>query len=109
MRAMVEIVEEEATRSAGVPFSLVDFNGYHEFNKERMPEKGVAQYYFDPFHFTPRLGSQMMDLLMGPPGSLKATPPGSFGVLLNSSSIDVQIQAYREHRARFNEQRSRGE
>lgn len=109
MRAMVEIVEEEATHSAGVPFPLVDFNGYHEFNKERMPEKGVAQYFLDPFHFTPRLGSQMMDLLMGTPESLKTNPPGSFGVLLNSSSIDVQIQAYREHRARFIEQRSRGE
>jgi hypothetical protein len=99
MRAMVEIVEEEATHSAGVPFPLVDFNGYHEFNKERMPEKGVAQYYLDPFHFTPRLGSQMLDLLMGTPEPLKTNPPGSFGVLLNSSSIDVQIQAYRQHRA----------
>jgi len=109
MRTIVEIVEEEAARSGGTPFLLVDFNGYHEFNQERMPEKGVAQYYFDPFHFTPRLGSLMLDLLMGPPEPLSAMHPGSFGVLLNGKSVETQIQAYREHRARFIEQTSRGD
>ena len=106
MRTVVEIVENESSQSGEAAFLLVDFNGYHEFNQEQMPENGVAQYYFDPFHFTPRLGSQMMDFLMGSPEQLKTTSPGSFGFLLNSASIDVQIQTYRQQRAKFIDQRS---
>lgn len=101
IKTVVEIVKTEASCSGATPFTLVDFNGYHSFNREQMPERGVAQYYFDPFHFTPKLGSLMLDLLMGSPEPLKAAAPGSFGVWLNSDSIDAQIQAYRDQQAAF--------
>lgn len=109
IKAVVEIVDKEASQSGGAPFTLVDFNGYHSFNQEKMPDQGVAQYYFDPFHFTPKLGSLMMDLLMGSPEPLKAAAPGSFGVWLNRDSIDAQIQAYRQQRARFTTQTNNSE
>lgn len=109
MRTVVELVDEEASRSGRAAFLLADFNGYHEFNQERMPDKGVGQYYFDPFHFTPGLGSQMIALLMGPPGALKNASPGSFGFLLSSDSIEQQIEAYRLHRAKYQERRNQTE
>lgn len=109
MRTVVEQVENEAVRSGQAAFLLADFNGYHEFNQERMPDKGVGQHYFDPFHFTPRLGSQMLDLLMGPSEALKIASPGSFGVLLNSDTIDQQIEAYRLQRAKYQERKNRSE
>jgi hypothetical protein len=95
MRIVHDTVESEATRNRAEPFLLVDFNGHHGFNQEAIPESGLATYYSDPFHFTPLLGSHILELLLGDTTALASQPAGSFGVVLTRHMIDRQIDRHR--------------
>jgi hypothetical protein len=105
-REVVRVIEGEAAEKGGVPFVLADFSGYNEFTTERVPERGLADYYHEASHFNMRLGDKLLTLLLGPVEPLRQTQPGHFGVLVTSENLPLQLQAIRQDRAEF--RRTRG-
>jgi hypothetical protein len=105
-REVLQIVEDEAAASGAAPFLLADFSGYNEFTAERVPERGLADYYLEASHFNMRLGDKLLTLLLGPLEPLRQSKPGGFGVLLGSANLAAQLQAIRADRDHF--RRTRG-
>ena len=94
-RRITTIVEAEGRRSKASPFPLFDFGVYDELTTGTVPERGLAEFYFEASHFTKALGDHVLQRALSFPDDHSHIPPGGFGRLLRSESIGTHLEAIR--------------
>ena len=99
-RAVIRTNEDVAREVGGKPFPLWDFSGYNSFSEEAVSRSdGVRMQWFrDPLHYTPALGSIVLDRVME---RTSAPPEEGFGVRLNSRSIEGHLAQWRQAQLDF--------
>jgi hypothetical protein len=94
-RDVVRMVEEEAPGIA-----LWDFTGYWAPTAEEVPSEGDVttrmKYYFENSHYTPALGSLMLDRMYGGDKT-------EFGTRITTANIEAHIELIRKQRAAYAE------
>jgi hypothetical protein len=90
-----ELTTLTAQASASQKVALWDFGGYERQAQETVPEKGAGagdmQWFWDPVHYTTKLGDQIVARIFG------AAPDG-FGVRLTPANVDEQLVKVRQDR-----------
>jgi hypothetical protein len=105
-RALVSIVEDEATKEGVKPFPLWDFSGSTPLSMELVPppndKKTQMKWYFESSHFTTDLGDLVQDRVFEhkDPGR---TVPDYFGVLITSDNIEQHLTNIRKQNLDFRE------
>jgi hypothetical protein len=97
-RALVRIVDQSAQDKR--PFPLWDFSGFHEFAREEVPQSPsgpIMRWYWESSHYKKELGDLVLDQVLGY-DSAEASKRPDFGVLINSSNIELHLATIRaEH------------
>lgn len=101
-RLMTKALAEEAGDAKRAPFPLWDFAAYGPFNNElppmSNPKKLAMQWYYDPSHYSLKLGDLVLDRIFGRPMTVNGAAVEGFGVLLSEENIEshlVDIQSQR--------------
>lgn len=100
-RSLVKLVTEEAGENP--TFMFLDFGVCTEQTTDPVPAVGLAHYYYEASHFNKSLGNQLLDILLARRQETIGAPPGSFGHLLQPSTLDTHLkavdQAFRNYQA----------
>jgi hypothetical protein len=103
-RALVSIVEEEATKAGVEPFPLWDFSGFNSLTMELVPSpddtKKHMKWYFESSHFTTDLGDLIRDRVFDHQEPNR-TVPDYFGVLITGKKIEQHLKNIREENLKF--------
>ena len=100
-RRLTALVEAESNQTNAPPFPLFDFGVYHDLTTDKVPESGLAPYYFEASHFTKRLGNEILNLVLASSESRPAVSQGGFGHLLEPASLEAHLEAIRIHQAGY--------
>lgn len=100
-RSLVKLVTEEAGENP--TFMFLDFGVCTEQTTDPVPAVGLAHYYYEASHFNKLLGNQLLDILLARRQETIGAPSGSFGHLLQPSTLDTHLkavdQAFRNYQA----------
>ncbi len=94
---IVLFVEKIAFEENKIPFRVMDFAVYHEFTSEVIPKNPDERmkFHFEGSHYTNKLGLIVLDRL------IDKSPYSDFGVVINSSNIDIHLENLRNDRIKF--------
>lgn len=88
-----------ALNSTGADVSLWDFGGYDRYSTERIPDAGdratPMQWYWDPVHYSVRLGELILRRVLGTGDN------DEFGIPLTPDNVDHRLAEVRAARERY--------
>lgn len=96
-RALVQINEDEARQAGRIPFPIWDFFNFNQYTTEPVPDGMFMRWWIDASHYTPELGSKLMDRMF------EMNPDPTFGTRLDSSVME-RVFAQDHHAAELYDQ-----
>ena len=103
-RDLVQIIAEDTVENPNKqPILLWDFSGYNSITTEAIPPAGSKQemkWYWESSHYKKELGDMLLDIMFNYPQKPKNTP-NDFGVIINSSNIELHLERIRAEQARY--------